>query len=62
MPKNITKVKTVVKPKNEKIEVGWKAALADLQADIRRLKHLIPIIERKIKRGEPWPGHPATRN
>jgi hypothetical protein len=56
MPKIITKVKSSVKGKDEgKHAAGWKAVLADLQADIK-------IVERKIKRGEPWPGDSATQN
>jgi hypothetical protein len=35
---------------------GWKAVLADLCVEIERLQKLVPIVERKIERGEPWPG------
>jgi hypothetical protein len=54
MIKNITKVKTQVKRKIK--AVGWSAVLDDLRAEIGRLETLVPVVEGKIKRGEPWPG------
>jgi hypothetical protein len=36
--------------------------LADVKADIAQLEKLVPIIERKIERGDPWPSEPATQN
>ena len=54
MIKSITKVKTGVK---EKVRLfGWEAVLADLKRDELRLQSLVSIVERKIKKGEPWPG------
>jgi len=31
----------------------WEAVLVDIQANIDRLKKLVPIAERKIRRSEP---------
>jgi len=28
----------------------------DLRREIERLEEMVPIVERKIERGEPWPG------
>ena len=59
MSHSITKVKTKAMD-FEKLSVencvGWEAVLADIQARIHRLGRLVPIVEGKIKRGEPWPG------
>ena len=64
MPKSVTKVKARSQAFSQKKSsgVGWGAVLMDIQADIAYLKQLIPIVERKIKRGEPWPVDSATRN
>jgi hypothetical protein len=63
----MTKIVTKVKKKArilEEISVekspGWKAVLADLRGEIERLEKLVPIVERKIERGEPWPGESAA--
>lgn len=65
MSKSVTKVRTPVKPFSQKKEAGsragWRAVLADIQADIESLKKMVPIVERKISRGEPWPGDSARR-
>jgi len=56
---SITKVKKkAIGRKNNSVEVvpSWRGVLEDVQANIERLKQLVPIIERKIKRGGPWPG------
>jgi len=58
MPRKITKVSTDVNALREKpVEnfVGWHAVLRDIQNDINRLKKLVPVVERKIRKGEPWP-------
>lgn len=62
MPNNVTKVKTnATESQAEKsTSPGWGAGLADIRADIAYLKALVPIVERKIKWGEPWPGDSAT--
>jgi len=67
MPKSLTKVMNRSQAFSQKKSggVGWDAVLTDIQADIAYLKQLIPIVERKIKRGEPWPGQSgdsATQN
>jgi len=38
------------------ITSGWEAVLADICGDIDRLQRLVPIVQRKIERREPWPG------
>jgi hypothetical protein len=43
-------------------QTRWAEVLADVKADIAHLEKLVPIIERKIERGEPWPGESATQN
>jgi hypothetical protein len=54
----ITKVNTKCQVKSDDPSgVGWRGVLTDIQADIAYLKKLVPIVERKIERGEPWPGH-----
>jgi hypothetical protein len=59
MTKIVTKVKNNARGQEE-ISVentsGWKAVLVDLRGEIERLQKLVPIVERKIERGEPWPG------
>jgi len=42
------------------IKPGWEAVLADIYRDVDRLQTLAFIVERKIERGEPWPGESAT--
>jgi len=60
---SITKVKTKSQGKNVRVKpVGWNAVLGDIQADIAYLKKLIPIVERKIEKGEPWPSTPTTQD
>ena len=51
MTKTITKVKQSVKKKmhGNQTKFGWMAVLADL-------RKMVSIVERKIERGEPWPG------
>jgi hypothetical protein len=57
MPKKITKVKPEVKGKvTGGDEPSWNAVLADLNAEIASLRKLVPIVERKVKQGDPWPG------
>jgi hypothetical protein len=59
MIKNITKVNTCqekTRGTSEAKPVGWGLVLRDIKADIKRLKKDAVIVERKIKRGEPWPG------
>jgi hypothetical protein len=62
----ITKVnKSAIPCENIPVEnyPSWAGVLADIQAEIERLKTLVPIVERKMERGEPWPGtQSATRN
>jgi hypothetical protein len=61
MTKSITKVKTKSQEENVRVKpVGWNAVLEDIQADIAHLKRLIPIVERKIEKGEPWPSNPSN--
>jgi hypothetical protein len=64
MPTKLTQVKPKVKPffrgNEAKEPTGWKAVLADILADIERLKRLVPIVERKIRKRESWPGESAT--
>lgn len=66
MERIITKVKKIaILCKNISVEnrPSWAGVLADIQADIERLKALVPIVERKMERGEPRPGtQSATRN
>jgi hypothetical protein len=63
MAKSITKVKTKSQAISDAAKpIGWKGVLVDIQADIAYLKKLVPIVERKIARGEPWPGDSATQN
>jgi len=64
MSKHQPKVKTSkLESQGEKsTSPNWDSVLVDIQADIAYLKSLIPIVERKIERGEPWPGNSATRN
>jgi len=64
MKKSITKVKTKSQAENGSMRPSWKTVLVDIQADIAYLKKLVPIVERKIERQEPWPGEPrsATQN
>jgi hypothetical protein len=52
----ITKVKKKAREKSAGNVVGWNAVLSDIQQEIGRLESLVPIVERKIARGEPWPG------
>jgi len=54
MASKLTKVKTPVKAIGQE-SVGWPTVLAGLKNELVRLKRLIPIVERKIARGEPWP-------
>lgn len=57
--KNITKVNRLSRKFiNERKEnsPGWEGVLADIRADMNRLEELAFVVERKIKRGEPWPG------
>lgn len=66
MSKSITKVKKKARGLQE-ISVentpGWRSVLTDLNCEIERLRALVPIVERKIKRGEPWPTEQsATQN
>jgi hypothetical protein len=59
MRKIITKVnKNATLCENISVEnrPSWAGVLADLRAYIERLEVLVPIVERKIARGEPWPG------
>ncbi len=61
--KNITKVKCMSrKLVNESKEnsPGWKGVLADIRADIDRLEELAFVVERKIARGESWPGNKSA--
>jgi len=57
MNKTVTKVKKQVKTKMHEGEnkVGWMGVLADL-------RKLASIVERKIERGEPWPGQSTSQN
>jgi hypothetical protein len=62
MRTRLTKVKKTVKPFLQK-KTGsnrWQEVLADVKADIAQLERLVPIIERKIELGEPWPNETAT--
>jgi len=55
----ITKVKKkaiVCENKFVQNGIGWGAVLADINSEIGRLQELVPIVQRKIERGEPWPG------
>lgn len=64
MGRIITKVKNNARDsENKSVQnvVGWQSVLVDINADIERLRELVPIVERKIARGEPWPGEAATR-
>jgi hypothetical protein len=59
MTKIVTKVKEKARgPEEISVEnvPGWAAVLVDLHREIQRLQYLVPIVERKIERGEPWPG------
>jgi hypothetical protein len=69
MSKSITKVKkNAIGSRQISVEnAPWRALLADLRGEIERLQGLVPIVERKIERGEPWPteqltDEAATRN
>lgn len=56
MPQIITKVNNTVKPDDK-----WVQVLTDVRQRIDHLNSLIPVIERKIKQGEVWPGdQPGT--
>jgi len=59
MSRIVTKIKKHVKG-SPRIPVenspGWQMVLEDLRAEIARLQKLVPIVERKITRGEAWPG------
>lgn len=35
---------------------GWEKVLFDLNQRIQTLQDLVPIVERKIRQGEPWSG------
>ena len=57
--KNITKVKRMSRNfvnESKENSPGWGSVLADIRADMDRLKELASVVERKIARGEPWPG------
>jgi hypothetical protein len=56
MPRIITKVKNNVKHKIKSPDAGWPSVLADLRVDEAKLQDFIEIVERKIKKGDPWPG------
>jgi hypothetical protein len=64
--KIVTKVTIPVKPFRKEKSNGtpsrWAEVLADVKADIAHLEKLVPIIERKIEKGEPWPTTSATQN
>jgi hypothetical protein len=60
MTKIVTKVNKKARKKSVENATGWSAVLFDLQREIGRLESLVPIVERKIERGEPWPGDSAT--
>jgi hypothetical protein len=59
MTRSITKVKNNAIGRQE-ISVenvpSWQATLVDICDEIERLQKLVPIVKRKIERGEPWPG------
>jgi len=65
MAKSVTnvmsKVKSFLDENEAKALRGWQGVLADIQADIENLKRLVPIVEKKIRKGEPWPGDSATQ-
>lgn len=62
MSRIITKVKNYATTKcAERENVGWSAVLSDIRQDIAQLSEFARIVERKIERGEQWPGQPATR-
>ncbi len=52
----ITKIKKSAREKSVEKATGWESVLTDIQNQIERLKSFLPIVERKIERGEPWPG------
>jgi hypothetical protein len=63
MTKIVTKVKNKARGAEEiSVEkvLGWGAVLVDIRIQIQRLQNLVPIIERKIERGEPWPTEQST--
>lgn len=47
----IIKVKKNAREKSVENIMGWK----DIRAWIKQLENLVPIVERKIRRGEQWP-------
>ena len=57
MGRIITKVKKKARKKSLPYEniPGWEGMLVELSDRIRRLQELVPIVEGKIERGEPWP-------
>jgi hypothetical protein len=53
----ITKVKNNASGKcKESKNIGWGAVLSDIRHDIAQLSEFARIVERKIERGEQWPG------
>ena len=63
MTRSITKVKTKSSTKRqhsmENLD-GWHGVLADIRLRIEGLRNLVPIVERKIRQGEPWPATQST--
>ena len=56
MLNKLTKVKIKVKSKIQEKEVGWRWVLEDLRIEESKVKNLIEAVNRKIEKGEPWPG------
>jgi hypothetical protein len=53
----ITKVKKYARKKRkENKTTGWPTVLEDIHRDISQLLEFARIVDRKIERGEPWPG------
>ncbi len=57
MPRMLT---TVTLRVNSKVS-GWEKALADTQNRMGTLRSLVPMVEKKIARGEPWLGTQSVR-
>jgi hypothetical protein len=57
MSRIITKVKKCAREKcKESKKLGWNDVLEDIKSEMSKLTEFARIVERKIERGEPWPG------